>query len=241
MGGAKRECGEGWSQIRSCPRNCKRRAFGRLPLGHREGGAKAGTREPGDLPSLINPECLAGVPGKERDLEFDETIAVGDPCVEASASAAVTIIVCSSCRDASGSDARPRPGELLGAATREANTLPGVRVEQVECLGNCKRRLSAAFIKPGAWSYVFGDLGIDTAHDLIAGARLFQQSTDGLMPWRGRPDCLKRGLVARIPPPEHFAAMWGHMASHKFGQTKEMKPGASDVTPGVPTTLKDNS
>ena len=25
-------------------------------------------------------------------------------------------------------------------------------------------------------------------------------STDGLIPWRGRPDSLKRGLVARIPP-----------------------------------------
>lgn len=175
-------------------------------------------------------------------MEFDETIAIGDPCVEASASAVpvVTIVVCSSCRDASGSDARPRPGELLGAATREANTSPGVRVEQAECLGNCKRRLSAAFIKQGAWSYVFGDLDTGAAPDLIAGAKLFQQSTDGLMPWRGRPDCLKRGLVARIPPPEHFAAMWDHMASHKCGQTKEMERRAPDATPGVPRTLKDN-
>lgn len=135
-------------------------------------------------------------------MEFDETIAVGDPCAEASPSTApiVTILVCSSCRDASGSDARPRPGELLGAATREANSAPGIRVAQVECLGNCKRRLSAGFVKAGAWSYVFGDLDVDAAPDLVAGAKLFQSSTDGLLPWRGRPDCLKRGLVARIPP-----------------------------------------
>ncbi|RWE72603.1 MAG: DUF1636 domain-containing protein, partial [Mesorhizobium sp.] len=33
-----------------------------------------------------------------------------------------------------------------------------------------------------------------------AGAKLFATSTDGLIPWRGRPDSLKRGLVARIPP-----------------------------------------
>ncbi|RUY54192.1 metal-binding protein, partial [Mesorhizobium sp. M7A.F.Ca.CA.001.05.1.1] len=25
-------------------------------------------------------------------------------------------------------------------------------------------------------------------------------SKDGLIPWRGRPDSLKRGLIARIPP-----------------------------------------
>jgi predicted metal-binding protein len=141
-------------------------------------------------------------------LEFDETTAAGDPCVEASASAApeviVTIIVCSSCRDATGSDARPLPGELLGNATRAQNTGPDIRVEQVECLGNCKRRLSAAMTKPGAWSYVFGDLTPDAAGDLITGARLFHSSTDGLLPWRGRPDSLKRGLVARIPPPALF-------------------------------------
>lgn len=135
-------------------------------------------------------------------MEFDETIAVGDPCVGASASTTpvVTILICSTCRDASGSDSRPRPGEVLLAATRNANALPGVRVEPVECLGNCKRRLSAAFIKPGAWSYVFGDLGVDAAQDLLAGAKLFQDATDGVVPWRGRPDCLKRGLIARIPP-----------------------------------------
>jgi len=47
---------------------------------------------------------------------------------------------------------------------------------------------------------VFGDLTTDSAADLVAGAKLFATSTDGLLPWRGRPDSLKRGLVARIPP-----------------------------------------
>ena len=47
---------------------------------------------------------------------------------------------------------------------------------------------------------MFGDLATDSGADLVAGARLFATSTDGLLPWRGRPDSLKRGLVARIPP-----------------------------------------
>ena len=111
----------------------------------------------------------------------------------------VTIVVCASCRDESGSDAHPRPGEILAAAARDAAG-EAIRVCQVECLGNCKRRLSAAILRDSCWSYVFGDLAIDSGHDLIAGARLFATSTDGLIPWRGRPDSLKRGLVARIPP-----------------------------------------
>lgn len=113
----------------------------------------------------------------------------------------VTIVVCSSCRNETGSDAHPRAGHLLGLATRDAARNTDITVRQVECLGNCKRRLSAAMLRHGCWSYIFGDLAPDSGPDLVAGAQLFAASTDGLIPWRGRPDCLKRGLVARIPTP----------------------------------------
>lgn len=114
--------------------------------------------------------------------------------------APVTVLVCETCRDGIGSDAYPRAGEALAESTSRAAEGTGIDVVKVACLGNCKRRLSAAMLRPGAWSYVFGDLSIDSGADLIAGARLFAGSTDGLIPWRGRPDSLKRGLVARIPP-----------------------------------------
>ena len=58
----------------------------------------------------------------------------------------------------------------------------------------------AAILRKGCWSYVFGDLAVADGPDLVAAARLYAGSTDRLMPWRGRPDKLKRGLVARIPP-----------------------------------------
>ena len=38
------------------------------------------------------------------------------------------------------------------------------------------------------------------AQALVQGARLLAQSADGLMPWKGRPEALKRGLIARVPP-----------------------------------------
>jgi predicted metal-binding protein len=117
-----------------------------------------------------------------------------------SGNAGVTIIVCSSCRDEKGSDAHPRAGAVLAGVTAQAAQGSGVSVKQVECLGNCKRRLSAALLRDGCWSYVFGDLAVDSAADLLTGAELFSQTTDGTLPWRGRPDSLKRGLVARIPP-----------------------------------------
>ncbi|MBN9074549.1 MAG: DUF1636 family protein [Rhizobiales bacterium] len=128
------------------------------------------------------------------DLEQDMRAAPGQP------EDRVAIIVCTSCRDAAGSDARPRPGEILAERTRAAAAGTPVRVESVECLGNCRRRLSAAIVKHGAWSYVFGDLTVESAADLIEGATLFAGTADAILPWRGRPAALKQGLVARIPP-----------------------------------------
>ena len=112
----------------------------------------------------------------------------------------VTVIVCATCRDDTGSDAHPRAGMLLAEDTRRAAAGQQISVRTVECLGNCKRRLSAALLRDGCWSYVFGDLDTGSGPDLVTGARLFAASADGLIPWRGRPDSLKRGLVARIPP-----------------------------------------
>jgi predicted metal-binding protein len=137
-------------------------------------------------------------------LEFERIIpdqgAAETPVRQAGEAPDVAILVCRTCRDSSGSDAFPRAGDLLAAATRQLAAAHDIPVTEVECLGNCKRRLSAALLKPGAWSYVFGDLTTDAAVDLVAGARLFATSEDGLLPWRGRPQSLKRGLVARIPP-----------------------------------------
>jgi len=123
----------------------------------------------------------------------------GAAAIAATDLSAVTIVVCATCRDVSGSDAHPRAGTILAADTHAA-AAGEIRVTTVECLGNCKRRLSAAILRENCWSYVFGDLAADSGADLVAGAKLFAGSTDGLIPWRGRPDSLKRGLVARIPP-----------------------------------------
>ncbi len=52
----------------------------------------------------------------------------------------------------------------------------------------------------GSWTYVFGGLDEQNAGALIEGARLLADAADGILPWRGRPDILKRGLIARVPP-----------------------------------------
>ena len=112
-----------------------------------------------------------------------------------------TVYVCITCRRASDPEDAPRPGLALARATARAAEGTGVTVRQVRCLANCTRALSAAMRCDGAWTYVFG--GLDAAADaeaLIEGARLLARAADGVMPWRGRPEALKRGLIARVPP-----------------------------------------
>jgi len=120
---------------------------------------------------------------------------------DTSARTGTTVYVCVTCRKSGDPDDAPRPGLTLAQATEEAAQGTGISVCQIECLANCSRSLSAAVACDGAWTYVFGGLEADRdAEALIEGARLLSGAEDGLLPWRGRPDVLKKGLIARVPP-----------------------------------------
>jgi predicted metal-binding protein len=126
------------------------------------------------------------------DIETDE---------DAAARAGAMVYVCVTCRRPSDPEDGPRPGLALARAVAEAAEGTGVAVCQVECLANCSRSLSAAMRSDGAWTYIFGGLDPDRdATALIEGARLLARAEDGILPWRGRPEVLKRGLIARVPP-----------------------------------------
>ena len=144
-------------------------------------------------------EVASDVSGATVRVTLTDTEADEERDVEAATS--MTIYVCITCKRAADPEEGVRPGLLLARETARAAQGSGVTVRQVKCLANCSRSLSAAIRRDGAWTYVFG--GLDEARDaeaLIEGARLFARASDGLMPWRGRPEILKRGLIARVPP-----------------------------------------
>lgn len=114
---------------------------------------------------------------------------------------AATVYVCITCRRAGDPEDAPRPGLALAQAATKAADGTGVAVCQVQCLANCSRALSAAMRCDGTWTYIFGGLEADRdAEALIEGAQLLASAENGILPWRGRPDILKRGLIARVPP-----------------------------------------
>jgi len=130
---------------------------------------------------------------------FTDTLTNAD--AEAAIDAAATVIVCITCRRQSDPEDFPRPGLAFAGRVADAAQGTGVRVKRVRCLANCSRVCSAAVRRDGGWTYVFGDLDPTAdAPALIEGARLFARAGDGVMPWRGRPQQLKRGLIARVPP-----------------------------------------
>ena len=114
--------------------------------------------------------------------------------------AAPIVYVCITCRGAGEQDCEPRPGVLLADAVERAAIGTEVTVRRLRCFANCSRGPSAAMRCNGSWTYVFGGLDEQNAGALIEGARLLAAAGDGILPWRGRPEILKRGLIARVPP-----------------------------------------
>ncbi len=117
----------------------------------------------------------------------------------------MTVFVCTSCQRADGEEVEDSllPGVMLAA--RLDTLLDGdgsIRVAPVDCLAVCKRPATVAFTAIGKWTYVVGDLDADThAEEIATAARAYAASADGIVPWKQRPPSLRRGVVARVPPP----------------------------------------
>lgn len=111
-----------------------------------------------------------------------------------------TLFVCVTCKQADEEVARP--GQALFEALQER--LPAasrVALRSVECLSVCKRPCTVALSGPGKWTYVVGDLDVATnAEDIVEAALKFAATPDGLIPWRERPKCFRKGVISRTPP-----------------------------------------
>ncbi len=80
------------------------------------------------------------------------------------------------------------------------------RIEPVACMSACSQPCTVAFTAPGKHTFLFGHLkpsdpeSDSIVSDLLECAELYYQKADGLMGWTERPEGMKRGLLARIPP-----------------------------------------
>ena len=113
-----------------------------------------------------------------------------------------TIFVCTVCRQ--GDDADSRPGQRFFEALRERLANDGatsIAVEPVECLAVCKRPCTVALAGAEKWTYVIGDLDVgDHLDEIVAAAKGYAATTNGIVAWKERPACFRKGVVSRTPP-----------------------------------------
>jgi predicted metal-binding protein len=112
-----------------------------------------------------------------------------------------TIYVCTTCK--TPDDPSPaRAGARLYKSLQEAAQThqSDVIIEGVECLSVCKRPCTIAFTDQNKWTYVYGDFSAEnSAEKILECAMLYAHTADGLIPWKERPDALKKGVIARLP------------------------------------------
>ena len=71
----------------------------------------------------------------------------------------------------------------------------------MECLSVCKRPCTVALSGAGRWTYIYGDIEAETgAQTLLAFARQYGETSDGIVPWRERPELIRKSVIARLPP-----------------------------------------
>ena len=114
-------------------------------------------------------------------------------------SAPIVISVCITCKTADGAAVvGPDMFESVKAAIGSSDH---VLVRPVQCLSVCKRPATVAVTSADGYTFLFGDLQTESGTAaLVSFVKSYQNSGYGLVPWRERPDVLRKGMVARVPP-----------------------------------------
>lgn len=118
-----------------------------------------------------------------------------------------TLFVCTTCSHKSAADGKPidtAGADLVAVLEQRLARDPeaaGIEVAPVECLAVCRRPATIALAAAGKWTYLIGDLDAG-AHleDIVAAAKSYRASADGIVPWRERPQTFRKGVIARVPP-----------------------------------------
>ncbi len=114
----------------------------------------------------------------------------------------VTLTVCTTCRREGVDPDAPRPGARLLDKLNGADLPAGVAIQGVECLSACGR--GCAMVLSGGserWTYIYGDMDPNThLEEILDGLKAYTETTDGLVPWRQRPQSFRKQTIARIPP-----------------------------------------
>ncbi|KAB8331244.1 DUF1636 domain-containing protein [Scytonema tolypothrichoides VB-61278] len=79
-------------------------------------------------------------------------------------------------------------------------------IQGVECMSACSHSCVIAFAAEEKLTYLFGNLPVDgSAEAILQCASQYYTKPDGSLPWSERPEPLKKGILAKIPPLNKWA------------------------------------
>jgi len=115
------------------------------------------------------------------------------------------LVVCKACGASSDENANQETN-----GTRLLNQLKALHdqwprkdelvIESTTCLCICERACAIAYVGTHKPTYLFGDLPVASAADLLTAGELYLDSEDGMVPAYKLPSRLQPCRIARIPP-----------------------------------------
>lgn len=89
----------------------------------------------------------------------------------------------------------------LVAGILETEGHEALSLRKVACLGNCDAECRLVLADPDRWSWMLGDMDIETDEALLREVfRLWLEAPNGLIPKALRPQGLKDKALGRMPP-----------------------------------------
>jgi predicted metal-binding protein len=137
----------------------------------------------------------------DRDNSTDSplTAPATDAPTRAFPAAPVVVSVCITCKTADGHVVGPDMFAAVTAALGADNGM--VLVRPVQCLSVCKRPATVAVSSADGYTFLFGDLETESGSAALKSfVQSYRTSDYGLVPWRERPQVLRKGMIARVPP-----------------------------------------
>ena len=127
------------------------------------------------------------------------------PAVKSTSVPLTEIVVCTTCRLPGTPREQVADGLRFFEAVQAAALVsdgPVFRVREQACMSGCSRACAVAFQAAGKHTYLIGDLHADeaTAADVLVCAALHRAHPEGVMAWGERPERLRKGVLARVPP-----------------------------------------
>ncbi|MBE9058215.1 DUF1636 family protein [Sphaerospermopsis sp. LEGE 08334] len=81
-------------------------------------------------------------------------------------------------------------------------------IQGVQCMSACNHACVIAFQGEEKFTYLFGNLAVDdSASAILQCATQYYTNPTGLLPWSERPEPLKTGILAKIPPLSKWAKL----------------------------------